>query len=102
MDLLKTIGVANRVRRTGLYSALKMGPNQRVIRGGGAGANTESSSNDRLIIKSIGISLEAASLHNSPGLEQRLRPAFGGIERGAPIYQPIPDIVVGALQVVTL
>ncbi len=61
LDLLQTISVGNKVRQADLHSVLKMAPNQRVIRGG-ANADTDSSANDRLIINSIRLALEAASL----------------------------------------
>ncbi len=37
LDLLQTIGVGNKVRRAGLHTLLKMGPNQRVIKEGKRG-----------------------------------------------------------------
>ncbi len=60
-DLLQTIGDGNKVRRVGLHSVLKMGSNQRVIKGG-ANADMDSSANDRLIINSLRLALGAASL----------------------------------------
>ncbi len=57
MDLLQTIGVGCKVRRAGLHSALKMGP-----KGGEVNADTGSSANDRLIMNSTRLALEAASL----------------------------------------
>ncbi len=59
LDLLQTINVGKKVQGAGLHSVLKMGPNQRIIKG--ANTDTNSSANDRLIISSIGIALGAAS-----------------------------------------
>ncbi len=52
MDLLQTIGVGNKVWRAGLHTVLKREVNE----------GTDSSANDRLIIISISLDLEAASL----------------------------------------
>ncbi len=60
LDLLQTIGAGNRVRRAGLYSVLKMGEDQLVIKGCNVGAN--SSANDRLIINSKRLASVVASL----------------------------------------
>ncbi len=60
--MLQAIGVGNKVRRTGLHSVVKMGPNLRVIKGGGANVDKDSSANDRLIINNIRLALEADSL----------------------------------------
>ncbi len=62
LDLLQTIGIGNKVRRAGLHGVLKMRLNQRIIKGGGGNADTNSSVNDRLIINSIRLALEVASL----------------------------------------
>ncbi len=60
LDLLKIIGVGNKVRRTGLHSVFKMEPNQCVIKG--ANADTDISAYDRLIMNNIRLALKAASL----------------------------------------